>query len=36
MGSPWARSRPARETLAEELDDLDRIDDETFVGAALE
>ncbi|MET8505395.1 DUF5937 family protein [Streptomyces sp. NPDC004787] len=25
-----------RETLAEELDDLDRIDDETFVGAALE
>ncbi|NML52089.1 winged helix-turn-helix transcriptional regulator [Streptomyces sp. R302] len=28
-------ARP-RETLAEELDDLDRIDDETFVGAALE
>ncbi|MEU8525662.1 MULTISPECIES: DUF5937 family protein [Streptomyces] len=25
-----------RETLAEELDDLDRMDDETFVGAALE
>ncbi|MFJ3906628.1 DUF5937 family protein [Streptomyces sp. NPDC090025] len=25
-----------RETLAEELDDLDRLDDETFVGAALE
>ncbi|MFE5295094.1 DUF5937 family protein [Streptomyces sp. NPDC056632] len=28
-------SRP-RETLAEELDDLDRMDDEKFVGAALE
>ncbi|MFB7470158.1 DUF5937 family protein [Kitasatospora sp. NPDC056184] len=28
-------ARP-RETLAEELDDLDRLDDETFVGAALE
>lgn len=28
-------ARP-RETLAEELDDLDRMDDETFVGAALE
>ncbi|MFF8409953.1 DUF5937 family protein [Streptomyces omiyaensis] len=28
-------ARP-RETLAEELDDLDRIDDERFVGAALE
>ncbi|MFD7323731.1 DUF5937 family protein [Streptomyces sp. NPDC059875] len=25
-----------RETLAEELDDLDRMDDETYVGAALE
>jgi DNA-binding transcriptional ArsR family regulator len=28
-------ARP-RETLAEELDDLDRMDDETYVGAALE
>ncbi|GEB60649.1 DUF5937 family protein [Streptomyces gardneri] len=28
-------ARP-RETLTEELDDLDRLDDETFVGAALE
>ncbi|MFI6155836.1 DUF5937 family protein [Kitasatospora sp. NPDC051170] len=28
-------ARP-RETLAEELDDLDRLDDETFVGSAME